>query len=31
LDEAIAAAVKMVSLVDVLGWFRHAGIPHQSF
>ncbi len=30
LDDAIAAALRMVTLSDVLGWFEPAGIPHHS-
>lgn len=29
LDEAIAAALKTISLQDVIGWFRHAGYGHH--
>ena len=31
LDSAIAAALKTVTLSDVLGWFEHAGYWHHSF
>jgi transposase len=30
LDDAIAAALKSISLQDVIGWFRHAGYGHHS-
>lgn len=30
LDDAIAAAVKTITLQDVIGWFRHAGYDHHS-
>lgn len=30
LDSAIAAALRTVSLSDVVGWFEHAGIPRHS-
>lgn len=29
LDEAIAAALRTISLQDVTGWFRHAGYGHH--
>lgn len=29
LDEAIAAALKTISLQDVIGWFKHAGYGHH--
>lgn len=31
LDDAIAAALKTVTLQDVIGWFTHAGYEHHSF
>jgi transposase len=31
LDDAIAAALKTVTLKDVIGWFGHAGYNHHSF
>ena len=31
LDDAIAAALKTVTLQDVIGWFAHAGCQHHSF
>jgi transposase len=31
LDDAIAAALKAVTLQDVIGWFGHAGYNHHSF
>jgi transposase len=31
LDDAIAAALKTVTLQDVIGWFGHAGYSHHSF
>lgn len=31
LDDAIAAALKTVTLQDVIGWFAHAGYEHHSF
>jgi transposase len=30
LDDAIAAAIKTVTLQDVIGWFNHAGYEHHS-
>lgn len=30
LDDAIAAALKTITLQDVIGWFRHAGYDHHS-
>lgn len=30
LDEAIAVALRSISLQDVIGWFRHAGYDHHS-
>lgn len=30
LDDAIAAALKTVTLQDVIGWFNHAGYDHHS-
>jgi transposase len=30
LDDAIAAALKAISLQDVIGWFRHADYEHHS-
>lgn len=31
LDDAVAAALKTVTLQDVVGWFGHAGYNHHSF
>lgn len=31
LDAAIAAALKTVTLLDVMGWFAHAGYAPHSF
>lgn len=30
LDDAIAAALRAITLRDVIGWFRHAGYNHHS-
>lgn len=30
LDDAIASAIKTVTLQDVIGWFNHAGYGHHS-
>lgn len=31
LDDAIAAALRAITLRDVIGWFGHAGYNHHSF
>lgn len=31
LDDAIAAALRAITLRDVIGWFAHAGYEHHSF